>query len=88
MWRSGAVAAGSAAAGPSQREAWRQLLAGTVEPLARLIEAEVSRVLESSVSLRFDKLAGVDAAGRARAVHVLAQAGVPQDDALAMVGWD
>lgn len=82
------LAAGSAAAGPSQREAWRQLLAGTVEPLARLIEAEVSRVLESPVSLRFDKLAGVDAAGRARAVHVLAQAGVPQDDALAMVGWD
>ena len=82
------LAAGSAAAGPSQREAWRQLLAGTVEPLARLIEAEVSRVLEAPVSLRFDKLAGVDAAGRARAVHVLATAGVPRDDALQMVGWD
>ena len=45
-------------------------------------------MLESSVSLRFDKLAGVDAAGRARAVHVLATAGVPRDDALQMVGWD
>ena len=35
-----------ASAGPAAREAWRRLTVGTLEPYARLIEAELSRVLE------------------------------------------
>ena len=82
-----ALAPGSKAAGPAAREAFRQLLVGTVEPLSRLVAAEVGRVLESPVKLSFTKLAAVDVAARGRAVHILAQAGVERDEAMRLVGW-
>ena len=47
------------------------LIAGTVEPYARLLESELSRVLERPVTITLRRLGGVDAAGRARALHVL-----------------
>ena len=37
---------------------------------------------------RFHKLAAADVAARARGVHVLTQAGVDRDRALALVGWE
>ena len=78
---------GANAAGPAMREGQRQLLTGTVQPLGRILEAEVSRVLERDVRVRFDSLAAADVAGRARGVHVLTQAGVDRDRALELVGW-
>ena len=83
-------------AGPAAREAWRRLTVGTLEPYARLIEAELSistetgrsRVLETGVVLKLRRLGGVDAAGRARALHVLTEAGFDKDEAADLLGWD
>ena len=77
-----------ASAGPAAREAWRRLTVGTLEPYARLIEAELSRVLETGVVLKLRRLGGVDAAGRARALHVLTTAGFDKDEAADLLGWD
>ena len=77
-----------ASAGPAAREAWRRLTVGTLEPYARLIEAELSRVLETGVVLKLRRLGGVDAAGRARALHVLTEAGFDKDEAADLLGWD
>ena len=75
------------AAGPGQRESWRAFLVGTVQPLAALLEAEVSRVLERPVVLRHHRLAAADVASRARAVHVLVESGVDVAAARELVGW-
>ena len=77
-----------AGAGPAAREAWRRFTVGTVEPIARLLEAELTRVLEQPVRIRLWRMAGVDAAGRARAVHVMTEAGFDKETAAAMCGWD
>ena len=76
-----------AAAGLGQRESWRTFLVGTVQPLAALVEAEATRVLERPVTLRHHRLAAADVASRARAVHVLVESGVPVEDARELVGW-
>ena len=75
-------------AGPAAREAWRRLTVGTLEPYARLIESELSRVLETGVVLKLRRIGGVDAAGRARALHVLTTAGFDKDEAADLLGWD
>ena len=77
-----------ASAGPAAREAWRRLQVGTVEPYARLIEAELSRVLETTVTITLRRMGGIDAAGRARALHVLTEAGFTKEDAADLLGWD
>ena len=77
-----------ASAGPAAREAWRRLTVGTVEPYARLIESELTRVLERPVVIKLRRLGGVDAAGRARALHVLTEAGFKKDEAADLLGWD
>ena len=82
-----AMMAGARSAGPAMKEAFRQFLLLTVEPLAELVAAEVSRVTESRVRLTFDALAAVDAAGRARAVHVLTEAGIDKAEAMRRAGW-
>ena len=76
------------AAGPAAREAWRRLTVGTVEPFARLLESELSRVLETEVTIKVRRLGGVDSAGRARALHVLTTAGFDKDAAADLLGWD
>ena len=84
-----AVLANPAAAGPAQREGFRQLLVGTVKPLARLLEEEISRVLERPIKLRHHEAAAVDAAARARAARGLVESQVvTADQALVLVGWD
>ena len=77
-----------ASAGPAAREAWRRLTVGTIEPYARLIESELTRVLERPVTVKLRRLGGVDAAGRARALHVLTEAGFGKDAAADLLGWD
>ena len=77
------------APGPAAREAWRRFTVGTVEPIARMVEAELSRVLEAArdaASLR--RMGGIDAAGRARALHVLTESGYTADQAADLLGWD
>ena len=77
-----------ASAGPAAREAWRRLTVGTIEPYARLIESELTRVLERPVTVKLRRLGGVDAAGRARALHVLVEAGFTPEAAQELLGWD
>ena len=61
---------------------------GTIEPYARLLESELSRVLERPVTIKLRRLGGVDAAGRARALHVLTEAGFEPAAAQELLGWD
>ena len=82
-----AMMAGARSAGPAMKEAFRQFLLLTVEPLAALVAAEVGRVIESPVRISFDALAAVDAPGRARAVHVLTEAGIDKSEAMRRAGW-
>ena len=75
----------SPADGTAQREALRRWHMGTVLPLARLIEAELSRKLEADIRLAFDGYA-MDMVSRAQVVQKLAQAGVALPVAMAAVG--
>ena len=71
--------------GTSKREALRQWHLGTVLPLARLLEAELSTKLEADVRLRFD-LYNVDLAGRAQSFQKLVAGGMAINEALATAG--
>ena len=71
--------------GTSKREALRQWHLGTVQPLARLLETELSLKLETPVRLRFD-LYNVDLAGRAQAFQKLVAGGVAVQEALVTAG--
>ena len=79
-----ADAKASAGAG---REAWRQLLLGTVQPLAALIAGEATRVLETDVEFVFHELAASDIAARSKAVKLLTDAGIERGRAMELVGW-
>ena len=61
--------------GATVREAYRQLLTGTLQPLAILLSEELERKLEiPAVRFNFRRLAAADIAARARAFGTLAQA--------------
>ena len=64
----------SDADGTSQREAFRRYLTLTVEPLARVLEQELSAKLEGRVSLDFSALYAHDLVGRASAYSGLSRA--------------
>ena len=83
-----ALAPGANAAGPTLREANREFLTTTIQPLGALIAAEASRVLELTVTIHHHALAAADVAARARGVHVLKQAGVDLERAMQLVGWE
>ena len=71
--------------GTAQREAVRRWHLGTVLPLARLLETELSDKLETPVRLRFDNYP-LDLAGRAQAFQKLVAGGVAVNEALATSG--
>ena len=71
--------------GTSKREALRQWHLGVVLPLARLLEDELSRQLETPVKLGFD-LYNVDLQGRAQALQKLVAGGMALDKAVALTG--
>ena len=71
--------------GTAQREAVRRWHLGTVLPLARILEAELSDKLEATVRLRFDAYP-LDLAGRAQAFQKLVAGGVAVAEALATAG--
>ena len=71
--------------GTSQREAVRRWHLGTVLPLARLVEHELSAKLETDVRLKFDNYP-LDLAGRAQAFQKLVAGGVAVNEALATSG--
>ena len=71
--------------GTSKREALRQWHLGTVLPLARQLEHELTAKLETSIKLRFDSYP-LDLAGRAQAFQKLVAGGVAVNEALATSG--
>ena len=71
--------------GTAQQEAVRRWYLGTVLPLARLLEAELTAKLEAGVRLRFDAYP-LDLAGRAQAFQKLVAGGVSVTEALATSG--
>ena len=71
--------------GTAQREAVRRWHMGTVIPLARLLEHELTAKLETPVALRFDRYP-LDLAGRAQAFQKLVAGGVAVNEALATSG--
>ena len=71
--------------GTSKREALRQWHLGTVKPLARLLEHELSARFDTEVRLHFDAYA-TDLAGRAQAFQKLVAGGVAVNEALATSG--
>ena len=81
------VSLGIDADGTSQREALRRWHLGTVAPLARILEDELSRKLETEVRLKFDSYP-LDMVSRAQVVSKLVQAGVALDTATMAVGLD
>ena len=71
--------------GTAKREALRQWHLGTVKPLARMLETELSAKLDADIRLRFD-LYNVDLAGRAQAFQKLVAGGVSVNEALVISG--
>ena len=71
-----------------RREAFRQFVVATIEPVARIIEAELSDKLEQPVLLSFTRLAAADVASRARAYASLIAAGMAAADASKKVGFE
>ena len=76
--------------GTAQRESWRRFLHGSVQPVARLVEAELGEKLDAPVTLSFARLGASDVQGRARAWRSLVgREGVMADaDARRITGLD
>ena len=72
--------------GTAMREAWRQFLHGSVAPVARCVEAELSEKLNVGISLNFDALFASDLSGRARAFQSLVGGGMEVEKAAALAG--
>ena len=73
--------------GTAQREAVRRFYAGTVQPMARKIETELTAKLDAEVRLKFEAAAFADYQGRATIVAKLAAVeGISPDLALALAG--
>ena len=71
--------------GTTQREALRRWHLGTVLPLAKVVEDELSAKLETPIRLRFDNYP-MDLQARATALAKLVDSGMARTEALAIVG--
>lgn len=69
-----------------QRESFRRFLHGTVQPLGRLVQRELSEKLDADVTLSFDSLFAGDLSGRAPAFQSLVKGGMALDKAAALAG--
>ena len=74
------------AEGSAGREAWRRFLHGSVDPVAKLVAAELTEKLEQSVTLDLSALHASDVQGRARAFQSLVGSGMPITEAAAVTG--
>ena len=77
-----------ATAANAAREAFRRFLHSTVQPLGKIVSAELSEKLEDAVTLNFDALMAADVQGRARAWRSLAgpEASMTAEVAARLVG--
>ena len=69
------------------REAWRQFLHGTIQPVAAMVATELGRKLDvPGLSLSFDRLFASDLSGRARAFQSMVGAGMDPAKAAGLAG--
>ena len=70
--------------GTAQRESWRRLLSGVIEPLSRIVATELSAKLDTpGVRFTFDDLRANDLATQARSWRMLAGKDAAMDTARA-----
>ncbi len=62
--------------GTKQRESFRQFMASSLQPVAKIIAEELSQKFEVDVSFSFENLHAADVAGRARAFKQLIEGGL------------
>ncbi len=74
--------------GTARREAWRQFVFGSIAPLARSVEAELTAKLETPITLDFSELRASDLAGRSRAYKQLIEAGMTDAQAAIISGFE
>ena len=73
--------------GTGMRESWRRYLFSTVNPLVKLVQAELRKKLDQpELELKTDALFASDLAGRARAFGSMVTAGMAVDKAAALCG--
>ena len=72
--------------GTALREGWRQFLHGSVAPVARQVESELTEKLNLSITLNFDRLMASDLSGRARAFQSMVGGGMEVEKAAALAG--
>ena len=72
--------------GTSRREAFRQFLHSTLQPIADVIALELTAKLDADVSLSLDRLFAADLAGRARAFQSMVGAGMDPGKAAGLAG--
>ncbi len=72
--------------GTARREAFRQFLHATLQPLGDLIARELSEKLEAPIALNLDRLFAADLAGRARAFQSMVGAGMDPGKAAGLAG--
>ena len=68
------------------REAWRQFVYGSVQPLAKMVSEELSKKLETDVSLNFTELQAHDLAARAGSFKKMVESGIAVDRAAGLSG--
>ena len=74
------------AQGTALREAYRQFLFSSVAPLGRMVSAELSAKLDTTVRLDWTELRASDIAGKARAFGTMVTGGMDLDRAAALSG--
>ena len=73
--------------GTAQREAWRRFVMGSVEPVARMVAAELGRKLDTpGLALGFESLWAHDLAGRAASFKQMTAGGMDPAKAAALAG--
>ena len=81
-----AVLADPRAEAQGQREGFRRFVHATIEPMARIVEAEMTAKAGLPCALNFASLFAADLAGRGRALKQMVESGVALADALDTVG--
>ena len=74
------------AEGSSTREAWRRFLHSTIDPMGRMVVAELRRKLTGSPVVSFDRLFASDLSGRARAFQSMIGGGLSLQQAAIHAG--
>ena len=73
--------------GTARREAWRRFVMGSVEPVARMVAAELGRKLDTpGLALGFESLWAHDLAGRAASFKQMTAGGMDPTKAAALAG--